>query len=300
MLAYRGPVIDAHHHLWHATPGAYPWLDGRAELWRDFTARDYASTFAGQDITATVLIEALAADPEAELTAATVERLASGGRIATALVGHAPLDAPDITARLDRLAARSPALRGIRDIVSAGAGRPSPARNPDLLERPGFRRGLAALAARGLVFDLMLRPHQMQDAARLLETLPELSVAIEHAADPWDQSPEGLRAWAVGLGALAEMPGCVLKVSALQCHDPGWTTDSLRRLLDVMLDSFGPARLAWGSDWPVHDLACPGPVALDAMREVTADWPAEAQAAFFAGTAARLYGIAVDPGSRHP
>lgn len=291
MPAHAGPVIDAHHHLWRATPGAHPWIEGNAALARDFTAADHAAAFAGTPIAATVWIEALAADPEAELSRAEAERQASGGRVASALIAHAPLDAPDIGDRLERLAAISPALRGVRDIVSAGAGRPSPARHPDLLARPGFRAGLAALADRGLVFDLMLRPHQMPEAARLLARLPELRVAVEHAADPWDQSPEGLAAWRAGLGALAALPGTVLKVSALQCHDPGWSRDSLRRLMDAMVESFGPERLAWGSDWPVHDLACPGPLALQALRDVTADWPAPAQRALFAGTAAALYGL---------
>jgi len=290
--AYAGPVIDAHHHLWRARPGAHPWIEGNAALARDFTAADHAAAFAATPIAATVWVEALAADPEAELAAAEAERQASRGRVASALIAHAPLDAPDIGERLDRLAAISPALRGVRDIVSAGAGRPSPARHPDLLARPGFRAGLAALAARGLVFDLMLRPHQMPQAARLLSALPDLRVAVEHAADPWDQSPEGLAAWRAGLAALAALPGAVLKVSALQCHDPGWSRDSLRRLMDAMVESFGPERLAWGSDWPVHDLACPGPVALEALRDVTADWPAPAQHALFAGTAAAVYGLA--------
>lgn len=292
MAGYVGPVIDAHHHLWRAALGAHPWLEGKPALSRDFTVADYDASFAGTEIAATVWIEALAADPEVELRRAEAERRRSGGRRASALIAHAPLDAPDIGDRLDRLAALSPALRGVRDIVSAGAGRPSLARRPDLLAAPGFRRGLEALAARGLVFELMLRPHQMPQAARLLAAVPDLRVAVQHAGDPWDQSAAGLVAWADGLQALAALPDVVLKVSALQCHDPGWNRDSLRRLVDVMHARFGPARMAWGSDWPVHDLACPGPVALAAMRDILADWPAEAQQAILAGTAARLYGLA--------
>ncbi|MEM9756200.1 MAG: thioesterase, partial [Pseudomonadota bacterium] len=63
---YSGPVIDAHHHLWTLAPGSHPWLAGRA-LERDFPAAAYDATFAGQEIAATVWIEALAADPMAEL-----------------------------------------------------------------------------------------------------------------------------------------------------------------------------------------------------------------------------------------
>ena len=295
MARHSGPVIDAHHHLWRARPGAHPWIDGTAALARDFTARDHAAAFGGAGIVATVWVEALARDPEAELMRAETERSDSGGRVATALVAHAPLDAPDIAVRLDRLMALSPAMRGVRDIVSAGGGRPGPARRPDLLDCPRFRDGLAALSVRGLSFDLMLRPHQMTQAARLLDALPGLAVAVEHAGDPWDQSPAGLARWADGLRALATRPETILKVSALQCHDPGWSVESLRRLFEPMVDTFGPARMAWGSDWPVHDLACPGPDALAACRDLTADWPAEAQQHLFHATAARFYRIALPP-----
>ena len=295
MAHYSGPVIDAHHHLWRAPPGnhaqAHPWLKDKPALTRDFTAADFAADFAGIDIVATVWIEALARDPEAELARAEAERRASEGRIATGLVAHAPLDAPDIGARLDRLMQCSPALRGVRDIVSSGAGRSSPARRADLLALPGFHAGLGALEDRGLSLDLMLRPHQMLQAVKLLERRPGLSVAIEHAGDPWDQTAAGLSEWAQGLRALSEHPATILKVSALQCHDPGWTMDSLHRLVTPMTEIFGPKRMAWGSDWPVHDSACPGPVAFAAMCKLTESWAAQARDSFFKGTAQRFYRI---------
>ena len=83
--------------------------------------------------------------------------------IGAALIAHAPLDAEDIGDRLDACAALSPAFRGVRDILS-----PHVARGPDLLDRPGFLLGLRALAARGLIFEAMLTPPQMQRAAEVL------------------------------------------------------------------------------------------------------------------------------------
>ena len=269
----------------------HPWLEGKASLARNFTAEDYAATFAELDIVATVWIEALATDPEAELLRAEAERRASEQRITTVLIPHAPLDAPDIGERLDRSLMRSPAVRGVRDIVSSGAGRPSLARSPDLLDSQGFRNGLVALEARGLSLDLMLRPHQMIKAAKLLEERPELSVAIEHAGDPWDQTPDGMATWRDGLRSLAARPTTILKVSALQCHDPDWSIESLRRLFDPMTELFGPARMAWGSDWPVHDLSCPGPVAFAALCELTASWTKQDQESLFLDTAKRFYRI---------
>jgi predicted TIM-barrel fold metal-dependent hydrolase len=46
-----------------------------------------------------------------------------------------------------------------------------------------------------------------------------------------------------------------------------------------------------GTDWPVHDETCPGPLALEAVRRLTADWTAEDQRAVFETTARRFYSI---------
>jgi predicted TIM-barrel fold metal-dependent hydrolase len=89
---HDGPVIDAHHHLWTVSPGSHPWMEGRA-FHRDLAAADYDRTFAGDHIAATVWIEALAADPMAELAGAEALRRATAGRIGAALIGHVPLDA---------------------------------------------------------------------------------------------------------------------------------------------------------------------------------------------------------------
>jgi L-fuconolactonase len=35
---------------------------------------------------------------------------------------------------------------------------------------------------------------------------------------------------------------------------PGWTEATLQPYVDHLLQSFGPARLMWGSDWPVLNL----------------------------------------------
>ena len=278
-------MIDAHHHLWTIRPGSHPWLAGDP-LGRSLTPADHDAAFAGHGIVATVWIEALAADPMAELAEAESMRRQSGGRIGAALIGHVPLDAPDAGARLDACRAVSPAFRGVRDILD-----PRHARAPDLLDRPGFLRGLRALAKRGLVFDMMLTPAQMAPAAALLSRVPGLPVALEHVGSPHDRSPAGLRLWREGLAAL---PDCVVKVSALHCLEPGWTDDSLAAILAPLRDLFGADRMCVGTDWPVHDRICPGPEALALLRRITARWPDRDRDALFEGTARRFYRIGID------
>lgn len=284
MRLYSGPVIDAHHHLWPDDPALIPWVT--AELHAAGTIAAHRRTFAAP-FAATVWIEGMAQNPEAELRAAEAIRRATQGRVCTALVAHAPLDAPDLSDRLDRLMAISPATRGIRDIVAPGPY----ARAPDLLTRPAFRQGLVELARRGLSFDLMLRPAQMEQAAVLVSGIPDLRVGIEHAGSPNGTGEETMAQWRKGIRSLARHPGTIMKVSALQCLNPNWTDRELGALVLELKDAFGAERLAMGTDWPVHDRHIPSPDAIAAFRRLVADWTVADQRAFFHDTAATFYRI---------
>ena len=54
-----------------------------------------------------------------------------------------------------------------------------------------------------------------------------------------------MRAIARDTGAVCKLSGLVTEAGA------GWTTEQLKPFVDVLLEAFGPARLMWGSDWPV-------------------------------------------------
>jgi predicted TIM-barrel fold metal-dependent hydrolase len=289
MGLYDGPIVDAHHHLWHFTPDAYPWLirRGNEALARDIGPAEYRAAAAGLPVVATVWIEALAADPLAEARAAQAFHAADGG-LCNAIVAHVPLDAPDAAARLDRLSADVPNLRGIRDIVAARVGWQSLARHPHLLADPAFADGLRQLARRGLSFDLMLEAPQMAEAARLLR-IPDLTVIVEHAGGPELDDPADVAIWRRGLDALAALPNVAMKISALHCRMRDWTDAALKPLIVAVVERFGTDRVMFASDFPVHDAACPLRRAYDTFRAATADMSADEQRALFAGTAQRLY-----------
>ena len=65
----------------------------------------------------------------------------------------------------------------------------------------------------------------------------------------------------------------------------------LRPCAEVALDAFGPARLMFGSDWPVCTLAASYPDVLRAADDLTAGLSPAERAAVFAGTATSVYGL---------
>ena len=62
---------------------------------------------------------------------------------------------------------------------------------------------------------------------------------------------------AADLAALAACENVVAKVSGLITKDDWqhWTAERLRPVVDHALETFGPSRLMFGSDWPLAELA---------------------------------------------
>ena len=299
MPRYTGPILDPHIHLYRYDPSRYPWLSapGFEPLRRDHLAADYRAAIGDLPIRAAVVIEAVPTDPVAEVVTVVTEAAASGGLVGGAVVGHAPLDAPDLPDRLDRLAQAGPVV-GIRDIVSHRPGGPNVSRSADLMARPRFLDGLRILAARDWLFELMLLPHQLADAAALLARAPEsLRVVVNHAGSPEARDADGFTRWRDGMVALARLPAVSVKLSALQCLEPrfgtpAWHVGDLHAVVEPLLAAFGADRCAFASDWPVHDRTVRLVQAFDDFLTVTAGLSPAEQRALFHDTAARLYGLA--------
>jgi L-fuconolactonase len=114
-------------------------------------------------------------------------------------------------------------------------------------------------------------------------------VVVDHGAKPRIRE-RAIDAWRADLATVATHPRAHCKVSGLVAeapHDAG--LEVLLPYIDTLLGLFGPERLAWGSDWPVVDLAG----GYDRWREISlaalADLSAAERAAVLGGTAERLY-----------
>ncbi len=118
-------------------------------------------------------------------------------------------------------------------------------------------------------------------------------MVIDHCMKPAIRDhPQGVDTWAAGMARLAEQ-GAFCKLSGLVTEAaPGWTVADLRPYAAHVLDAFGPARVMWGSDWPVCRLRAAYGDWLAAARMLTAGLDAEDRAAVFGGTARRFYRLA--------
>jgi L-fuconolactonase len=277
-------IIDAHHHLWRPERG-YAWLDapGLAPIRRPFTPADLQAEVAAAGVDRTVLVEGGRCHhdevPEFLGYAADTDVIAG-------VVAWADLTDPDLPATLARYR-RMPGgdrLVGVRSQVQGE-------QDPDHLDRADARRGLATVAAAGLVFDLVIRADQLPAAARAAAALPHLRLVLDHLGKPRiDEGAAALNNWRGPIEALAACDNVAAKLSGLVTEaGPQWTVDALRPFVATAVDAFGPARLMFGSDWPVCLLVAGYRDVLDALRHALPPLPASDLDAVLGGTATRVY-----------
>jgi L-fuconolactonase len=213
--------------------------------------------------------------------------LAAENELIAGVVGWTDLTRPGIAdepARLRELPGGR-YLKGIRHQVQ---GEP----DPEWLLRPDVRRGLAAVADAGLVYDLVVLPHQLPVCVKAAESLPRLTFVLDHAGKP--PIATGAREpWTSDVRALAALPNTVGKLSGLvtEADVASWTIDDLRPYTDVVLEAFGPGRLMFGSDRPVCTPAATYGDVLSAARAVTDGLGEAERTQVFETTAARVYGL---------
>ncbi len=158
--------------------------------------------------------------------------------------------------------------------------------------RKDLAKPIDAMIRADLCFDALIKPRHLHALAEFVDRHPDLSVVIDHAAKP-GIAGESLDPWAQLMRHIAKTSTAFCKLSGLATEaGAGWSPDTLKRTVDILLESFGPSRLLWGSDWPVLLEAGDYPGWLAAAETLTKHLSAADRALIFGGTAATFYGLA--------
>ena len=292
---FDGPIIDTHFHLWDYALAKQPWIapaatdDGLEPLRKSHLPADYGRLAKAAGITASVHIEASwhPDDPVAETEWLTGLDRPPG--VGDRLVVFVPLLDPRAESLLERQAAFDHVV-GVRDILT---WHPDPAKtrvsSNTRMDDPGFRRHFALLRKFGLSFDLMISPWQATEAHRLATDFPDTVFALNHCGSPLDRDAEGMARWREAMRLLATAPNIVVKISDPVAYDPAWTLDSLRDVILLCIDCFGPDRAVFGSDYPVAGLHIGFAEWLRVFSTVTRDFSSVERAAMFHDNARRIY-----------
>lgn len=248
--------IDAHCHFWDPARGDYRWLaDGPATLdplRRTFGPDELAAQNGGRPV-----IAVQAADSLAETR--YLLSLAQEHPQILGVVGWVDLSRATAAQDLQDLA-RDPRFKGVRPMLQDLPEDDWIATRPD-------PRAMRRLLELGLSFDALVLTRHLAPLAHFVARWPDLPVMIDHGAKP-DLRGAPTADWRAGLrqlaghaqvwcklsGLLTELPPAALAENLATAAGRAAVLARLRPAVAEMLELFGPARLVWGSDWPVVTL----------------------------------------------
>ena len=270
--------LDAHQHFWSYDAAQYPWIPRGSALHRDWLPGDLGPLLAAAGLDGCIAVQARQTAEESRW----LLELAEHHAIIKGVVGWVDLRAATVGEELAELA-RHPRFVGVRHVVQD---------EPDdgFMLGADFLRGIGALRAHKLTYDILIVPRQLPAAIALAKRFPEQPFVLDHIAKPGIKAGT-LSPWREQIRELAKAPNVLCKISGMvtEADVKAWKPADFRPYLDVVFEAFGEDRLMYGSDWPVCLLAAEYAQVFALVRDCLAPLSAEAQAKVLGGNAARFY-----------
>jgi predicted TIM-barrel fold metal-dependent hydrolase len=279
------PLIDTHQHLVYANDLPYGWTSGIPALaGQSFTLEDYKNLTAGHGVEGTLFMEAAVDDErwseEAPLIAAIAKQ--PGSDIAGLIATIRPESDDGFDAELER--ADELGIVGFRRILHVV--------DDAMSQSDTFRANVRKIGAAGKVFDMCFLARQLPIARELAQACDTTTFVLDHCGVP-DIAGGGLDPWRANMSALAALPNVNCKLSGIlaYCNPDAANLESIRPYVDHVLETFGPSRMVWGSDWPVVNMTSDLPSWLSITQEVLAALSPDEAKAIGSANASRLYSL---------
>jgi L-fuconolactonase len=255
--------------------------DGMELLRRDFLLEDLRAVTTEAGVAGTVVVEA-------ERTIAETEwlcRIAASDGLIRGVVGWVPLVSTAVESELERIAS-FPKMKGVRHPIHDEL-------DDQFVLRYDFNRGIAALKKFSLRYDILVYEKHLPQTIEFVDHHPNQVFILDHAAKPRIRD-RALSPWRENIRELARRENVYCKISGMvtEADWNSWSEEDLSPYLEVVLESFTPNRLMFGSDWPVVVLASSYQRWLETVRSALAQLSAVEKTRIFAETAIEAYGLA--------
>ncbi len=273
--------VDAHQHYWNPARGDYGWMpDNDPVLSRTYAPHDLAAELQAAGVTSTVLVQAAPSVAETEYMLGIADATPHVGGV----VGWIDFEDKSQAKALQRLA-KHPKFVGVRPMIQDIA-------DVNWMLRDDIQWAFKAIIDLDLTFDALGFPRHLPNFHTLLRRYPNMRAVIDHCMKPQlrDPLPSAFADWTKGLQRIAENTNAFCKLSGIVTEADAMPDESqLRRYSDHVLGCFGPARVMWGSDWPVVRLRCEYAEWHAVAQRLTERLSAADRHSIFGGTAGKFY-----------
>ena len=275
--------IDAHQHFWKYDSVTYSWIsDAMWVIRRDYTPADLLPLLRAAEMDGCVTVQV----NQTEVENKEMLVLAEQNDFIRGIVGWIDLQHPEVEFRLEWYKDAYPKLKGFRHILQGE-------RDRALMLKPAFKRGIGSLRKFGYTFDILIFPDQLGYTREFVASFPDQPFIIDHIAKPYIKDRFITEEWKDAIRAVAAYPNVSCKISGMvtEADWKNWKPEHFRPYLDAVVDSFGPERIVFGSDWPVCLVAAEYAQVIGIVEDYFAGFSADEQAAFFGGNATRFYNL---------
>jgi predicted TIM-barrel fold metal-dependent hydrolase len=260
-LAYSGPAIDTHHHIWLrkdvawlADPPIPRMFGDYFGIRRDYPVEEFINDVRSQGVTKSVHVTAMWGPSRALDETRWLQSVADKQGFPHGIVCNADLTGVDVQSAL-KAQKQFPNLRGVRqmlywdtDPVRQGASR------PDLCNSPDFRRGFSLLEKFGLHFELQVYAGQTAFAVELIKAYPNTPMILVHAGMLTARTQAAIEVWRTALTMMAAFPNLHVKISGLGMYSSGLDLPQARQVIRDVIQIFGVNRTIYGSNFPLEKL----------------------------------------------
>ena len=295
-MAYTGPVIDTHHHIWPrkevswlADPAVQRMFGDYFGLRRDYPVEEWANDIVPAGVTKSVHVTAMWG-PGRELDETRwLQAQADKAGFPHGIVCNANLADPDIDAKLKEQT-QFANVRGVRQMLYWDS---DPIRQavprPDFCNSPDFRRGFALLEKHKLHFELQVYAGQVPYALELIKAFPNVPMILVHAGMLTSRTQGAIDQWRAALTAMAAFPNLHVKISGIGMYSNGIEPKQVRQVIRDSIQIFGIDRTIYGSNFPVEKLHASYADFLGAYRTVLAEYPEADQRKVLHDNAVKFY-----------
>ncbi len=236
--------IDSHQHFWIYDPVKQAWIDtSMQEIAKDFLPEDLNSLLDQTKVDGCVAVQADQSEDETQF----LLDLAKKNPFIKGVVGWVDLKSNNLNERLEYFSKNS-LFKGVRHILQA--------EKKGFMLQDSFLRGIGQLKNHKLTYDILIYPHQLEEATNLVERNLDQPFVLDHLAKPYIKDQK-IDEWASQIQRLAEFKNVYCKLSGMvtEADWNHWHRSDFEDYMSVVLNAFGAERVMFGSDWPVCLLA---------------------------------------------